>query len=75
MEKIRNKLGFRQSVVVDSVGSSGGLCLLWTEEVEVRALSFSAHHIDTEVQIVGGQDKWRLTGFYGHLVTSDRNKS
>ncbi|CAL9021651.1 unnamed protein product [Prunus brigantina] len=75
MEKIRNKLGFRQSIVVASAGASGGLCLLWTEEVNIRALSFSPHHIDVEVQVLGVHGKWRLTGFYGHPVTAERHKS
>ncbi|CAB4309818.1 unnamed protein product [Prunus armeniaca] len=59
MEKIRNKLGFRQSIV----------------EVDIRALYFSPHHIDVKVQVLGVHGKWWLTGFYGHPVTSERYKS
>ncbi|KAI5338229.1 hypothetical protein L3X38_017500 [Prunus dulcis] len=56
MEKIRVKLGFRQSIVEDSHGASGGLCLMWTEEVTAR--SFGTNHMTLrwrflEYKIVG----------------------
>ncbi|KAH0996221.1 hypothetical protein GBA52_020085 [Prunus armeniaca] len=75
MEDIRRKLGFWQCIVVDSVGASGGLCLLWMEEVTIHACSFSRNHFNVDAEILGLMGKWRLTGFYGWPVTSDRYKS
>ena len=47
MESVKVKLGFSSKLVVDSVGNSGGLCLLWSDSIDVSLLSFSQFHIDT----------------------------
>ncbi|KAK3210760.1 hypothetical protein Dsin_015466 [Dipteronia sinensis] len=41
LEYIRVKLGFAAKLVVDCVGKSGGLCLLWSNEVDISLLSYS----------------------------------
>ncbi|KAK3212709.1 hypothetical protein Dsin_017415 [Dipteronia sinensis] len=65
LENWRVKLGFKGKLVVDSFGNSGGLCLFWSDEVNVDLLSFSQAHID--VRICHFQKPvWRFTGFYGH---------
>jgi hypothetical protein len=35
MEVIRSQLGFSSMLTVDSVGRSGGLALLWSDDYEV----------------------------------------
>ncbi|KAK3230421.1 hypothetical protein Dsin_002302 [Dipteronia sinensis] len=71
LETMRVKLGFFGKLVVDCVGRSGGLCLFWTNFLKVDLLSFSRFHIDVQVNSHGGKI-WRLTGFYGHPVASER---
>lgn len=76
MESIRTKLGFKGCFVVDNVGHSGGLALLWGEGVEVDITGFSKHHVDSSVRWEGAGDiRWRLTGFYGCPERSRRRES
>ncbi|KAM1192495.1 hypothetical protein EV1_012868 [Malus domestica] len=44
-------------------------------EVELVILSFSMNHIEMECRVHRAEQKWRLTGFYGHPVTSNRHLS
>ena len=64
MEGIRTKVGFDYAFTVPSVGRSGGLALLWKQEVDVRIQNFSQHHIDAHID-PNQLQCWRLTGFYG----------
>ena len=49
MEKVRSKLGFPNMFVVDCIGRSGGLGLLWRAEVNVEVKNFSQRHINAIV--------------------------
>lgn len=69
------RLGFWQSIIVESSGASRGLCFMWTEEVVMVPRLFSSHHIDTEVEVLEVPGRWRLTRFYGYPVIADRHKS
>ncbi|KAK3199013.1 hypothetical protein Dsin_022428 [Dipteronia sinensis] len=65
LELYRVRLGFSGKLVVEKVGKSGGLCLFWSNKVNVNSMSFSRFHID--VGVVSNNTKvWRLTGFYGN---------
>ncbi|CAM8914180.1 unnamed protein product [Rhodiola kirilowii] len=66
---VRRKLGFRNGLLVSCRGQSGGLALLWNEDLEVRIKSFSRNHIDA---IVEDQTVFRLTLFYGEPAVSNR---
>ena len=45
MERLWTKLGFANMFVVDCVGKSGGLALLWEDGGEVDIQNFSRRHI------------------------------
>ncbi|XP_074356478.1 uncharacterized protein LOC141696197 [Apium graveolens] len=64
MEWVQLKLGYQGMFVVDSVGRSGGIALLWKEQDQVELLGFSQNHIDVKVIMEQGE-QWRLTGLYG----------
>lgn len=49
MERIRSRLGFPNMLVVDCVGKSGGLALLWTEDVDVEVQNYSKRHINAKI--------------------------
>ncbi|XP_042952211.1 uncharacterized protein LOC122289292 [Carya illinoinensis] len=51
------------------MGGRGGLALLWKEEGEVEIVNYSQHHISA---YVGKEDRWLLTGFYGHSEVNKR---
>jgi ribonuclease HI len=74
MENIRHKLGFPSMFVVDCVGRSGGLGLLWSEEVVVDIQNYSHRHINS---IVHGCDnvEWKFTGFYGQPEAPRRHEA
>lgn len=44
-------------------GKSGGLGLLWKEELEVHILSYFLHHIDAEIGGMGDKEHWYFIGF------------
>lgn len=74
MGKLRLRLGFLNCEAVFSDGQSGGLALFWRDGVGVRFRSKSVHHIDVEIHPDDGSSiAWRLTGFYGHPVTTARH--
>lgn len=75
LEPIRARLGFKVLFVVDNMGHSGGLALMWKEGTEVDIVGYSRHHIDAIVCLEGGRDKWRLTGYYGQPDRSRRRES
>ena len=47
MRKVQKDLPYRCMVVVPSVHRSGGLALLWMEEVELHVQTYSPNHIDS----------------------------
>ena len=69
MERIKNRIGFANGLIVPSVGRSGGIALLWTREINLEVKSYTRFHVDVVVSEISSDYKWRLTGFYGHLET------
>jgi exonuclease III len=74
MEFVRIKLRFKHCFMVPSLGRSGGLALLWNDEVELYIHNYSINHIDAHVRSQG-ELRWRFTGFYGHSVAYRRRES
>ena len=75
MEKIRCSLGFHNLFVVDSIGKSGGLALLWKEEVGLEIQNYRRRHIQAIVKNPVGDRLWKFTGFYGHPDASKRGEA
>ncbi|XP_059431505.1 uncharacterized protein LOC132165008 [Corylus avellana] len=75
MESIRCKLEFASMFVVESVGKSGGMALLWGEDVNVTIQNFSQRHINGVVKISDDGVPWKFTGFYGHPEVAKRSES
>lgn len=69
LERIKIQLGYDGLFVVERVGRSGGLALLWKAPSNVDILKFANNFIDAEVE-VPGLGKSRLTGFYGNPESS-----
>ena len=49
MERVRDRMGFANGLLVPSRGYSGGLALLWKREVNLNVKSFSNFPIDATV--------------------------
>ena len=75
MIMVCDKCEFKHGVFVDSNGMSGGLVLMWKEDIKVEIQTFSPSHIDALVD--GGTEYgwWRMTGFYRNLETAKRPES
>lgn len=66
LEHLKQKLGFENLFVVDRVGRSGGLALLWKAKFNVRLLKFAKNFIDIAVSETGSDmGEWRLTVIMG----------
>jgi hypothetical protein len=75
MDFIRSKVGFSSLLAVDCVGKSGGLALMWNDEVEVTVKNYSQNHISAEVKKAEVGVPWMLTGFYGQPDPSKRSET
>ncbi|XP_059428616.1 uncharacterized protein LOC132162400 [Corylus avellana] len=75
MERIRCKLGFPNMLVVDCVGKSGGLALLWNDDVGVEIQNYSCRHINAKVCLTPNKGFWKFTSFYGHPEANKRREA
>lgn len=74
--RMRN-FGFQNRLVVDCVGNSGCLVILWENEVDFEVINFSTHHVHHVIKMVNENNQqvsWLMTGVYGHLEVSQRKE-
>lgn len=69
MNNVGKKLKLESCFAVSSNGKSGGLAMLWSQDINVDIASFSDHHIDVEVEVENGKHM-RCTWVYGHPEAS-----
>lgn len=74
-QPIKIKLGLTGLFVVDNIGHSGGLALLWKDGTNIDITSYSKNHIDANVRLTGSDKLWRFTGYYGFPDRAQRKKS
>jgi hypothetical protein len=79
MEKIKRRCGFTSGLMVDctEIGRkrSGGLALLWRENLNISISSYSVNHIFGSCEdVVTGQD-WFFAGIYGHPEETNKKKT
>ena len=74
MEAIRVKLGFDGLFVVDPIGRSGRLALLWRDGDDLHIQNFTRRHINTDVRIPESNRWCHLTCFYGHPIPAKRHE-
>ncbi|XP_042962657.1 uncharacterized protein LOC122296930 [Carya illinoinensis] len=75
LENVRRALKFDGCFAIDSMGSSGGIALLWKVDWNVRIISYTRCHISASVKEGVNGHKWQFTGFYGHPKTAKRKTS
>jgi hypothetical protein len=63
MEFIRCILDFPGLFVVNPVGRSGGLALLWKEGPDLEIYNYSWSHIHAMIKDAEGNSFWQFTGF------------
>lgn len=75
MELIRCRLEFERLFVVNPVGRSGGLALLWKEAPDLEIFNYSRSHICVVAKDAKGNSSWQFTGFYGNPNSARRGES
>lgn len=75
LEEVRIKLGFYGCFTVKPIRRSGGLAMLWKEELSLEVVNFSNHHIHVKVRAEGCELDIYFTGFYGAPMTSNQDHS
>jgi hypothetical protein len=75
LDFIRIKLKFDHMFVVDSVGKSGELMLLWNESIQVSIQNYSRRQINAQIKVERYEVEWKFSGFYGHPEEVKRKKS
>ena len=50
MKPIHYKMGFPNMFVVDSIGRSGGMALLWGDNINVEIQNYSQRHINGMIE-------------------------
>lgn len=61
--------------VVDSVGRSGGLILLWNEAIGVAIQNYSRRHINALITVGRDGVAWKFSSFYEHQDVAKRRES
>ena len=74
LERIRCRLGFDNLVIVPRRNLSGGLALLWKNELDLHICTFSPRHINAMVN-PRVDDAWRFMGFYRAPEVANREDS
>jgi hypothetical protein len=75
LETIRLRIGFDSVFVVDCVGKSEGLALLWKSEIKVEIQNYSRRHVNVRVWWEPQGPQWKFMRFYGQLVLEKRRES
>lgn len=65
---------FSNYFVVDRVGRSGGLTIMWKRTIACEVMSFSSNHINVHV-LERGVYAWKITCFYGFPKRHIRQES
>lgn len=75
LDHLRWHLGLKNMLMVDSIGLSGGLVVLWHESINVKLQQCPPPppgSFDLEVQEDLGGPRWRLTFVYGEPHVENR---
>ncbi|KAA3483070.1 reverse transcriptase [Gossypium australe] len=72
--RVQTRCRMQNGLVVNVEGRSGGLALMWTDEMDVTIQNYSKHHIDSIIML-DGSSNIRVTGYYGHANPNERNIS
>jgi hypothetical protein len=63
-------MGFDHYIFVESDGQSGGLLILWKNNVKINDKNVCKHYIDVVIEDVVS---WRFTGIYGEPVWGQKH--
>jgi endonuclease/exonuclease/phosphatase family metal-dependent hydrolase len=74
LERIRVQLHYNYCLSVDVEGRSGGLSVMWRDNIQCRVLNYSRNFINLIV-VEGGKGEWRLTCYYEYPERGRRREA
>ncbi|OMO52011.1 reverse transcriptase [Corchorus capsularis] len=72
VNKVGKSLRFKEGVIVDPIGLSGGLVLWWKENLVVNIVEMNKNFIDIFVDKGDGSGNYRITWIYGAPSLEER---
>ena len=75
MESAKRKVGFVYGLVVPKSDKSGGMTLLWKENINLEIMGYAGNFINAIVTEADSGLKWRIIGFYGQPEAHKRKES
>ena len=73
MNVVAKLIGFQNLVALGPKGRAGGICMLWSNEVDIEVLELNSHMI--AITIKDCVVSWSLVGFYGPPQKTKRDKT
>ena len=70
INKVASLLILLNFVCVESLGRSGGICMFWTNVMQVEVLEFDSNLI--AINLIDSVCNWNMVGFYGPPHRSNR---
>jgi hypothetical protein len=61
MKKLVCSIGFTEIVFVSAIGKAGGICMLWSNSIDVNVVEFDSRTV--AVKIGDSVCSWTLIGF------------
>ncbi|XP_040988956.1 uncharacterized protein LOC121236574 [Juglans microcarpa x Juglans regia] len=75
IERITVRVGLDGCFVVPCEGRSGGLALMWKNEMSLCIKSYSLFHIDAKLEDPSKGILWKFTRVYGNPITERRRET
>jgi hypothetical protein len=74
MERIRVNLKYNSCLSIDVEGRSGGLSVMWRDNIQCSVINYSRNFINL---LVKGEEEseWRLTCYYGYPERGRRRQA
>ena len=72
MQKVCDCVGFSEKLIVEATGKAEGICMGWSNALNIEVLEFNSHII--AITIHDNQCIWSLIGFYGPPYKTKRRK-
>ena len=73
MNDVARMIGFQNFVVIGPRGRAGGICLLWSDDLDVDILEFNSNMI--AIHVSDGSVGWSVIGCYGPPYKTKRVKA
>jgi hypothetical protein len=74
MESIREALKYDACLAIDVEGRSGGLAVMWKNNINCRVINFSRNFVNMLIE-GEGMGQWRLTCYYGYPERGRRRQA